>query len=145
MNIKKAWRNLRYIRGREQVNPLLYIFVYFTFVTGVGFAVMSFLHSEHGLTMYQIMVEQSGFGGTFMWGFLALLAAIGVIVALIWQNRYIAEAAAFLGFGLWFYLGWVYGTSGYFDGIIISVIPNISFWVWFSLKIDHYRRVFCHK
>lgn len=145
MDIKRALHNLRYLHGKQTINPLAYIFVYFSFITGLGFILLSFLQSTHGLTMYEVMIDVNGFGGTFMWGLLAVIAAVGVIASLIWRKRWIAETAAFLGFGLWFYMGWVYGTHGFYDGITVTIIPNLMFWVWYSFQIEWYRRVFCCK
>jgi len=141
MTIKRAWHRLRYLHGKQTVNPLLYIFVYFSFITGLAFTYLTLAGTEHGLTMYQVMLDSAGYGGTLMWGVLMTLAAIGIVASLILRTRIIAESTAFLGFGLWFCLGWVYGLDGYLDGILITVVPNIAFWVWFSLRIEWYRRV----
>lgn len=144
MTLKRALHNIRYLHGKTVVNPLAYIFLYFSFVTGFGFIVLSALQSDHALTMYQIMVDSSGYGGTALWGVMAVGAALGALAALVWRKRWIAETSAFLGFGLWFYLGWVYGNYGYLDGIFIAIIPNLAFWVWYSFQIEWYRRIFCH-
>ena len=141
MTIKRAIHNLRYLHGKQTVNPLLYIFVYFSFVTGAAFTYLTLAGTEHGITMYQVMLDAAGYGGTLIWGVMMLLAAFGLVASLIFRKRWIAETTAFLGFGLWFYLCWIYGNHSYIDGIFIGGIPNLAFWVWFSLRIEWYRRV----
>jgi hypothetical protein len=139
--VKQAWHNLRYVHGSKEVTPLLYIFVYISFMIGVAFTYITVSGGEHAITMYTVMLDSAHAGGTIMWGVLMTLAALGILASLITRHRLVAEATAFLGFGLWFYLGWVYGVEGYADGIFIAVIPNVLFWVWFSLRIEWYRRV----
>ena len=140
---KGRLHNLVYLYGKTKVNPLLYIFVYFSLTTGLAFMALTFMGTNHGLTMYQVMLESAGHSGTMLWGFMCFMAAVGVVLSLMYRKRWIAETAAFLGFGLWFYLGWVYGINGYFDGIFMTVVPNVCFWVWFSFMVEWVRRVLC--
>ena len=138
----KQWvHNLRYLHGKETIPLPLYIFLYFTIATGAAFIFLTLGHADHGLTMFQVMMDSSGYGGTLMWAWMTLGVGLGSVIAIATRTALLAELCAFIGFGLWFYLAWVYGLDGYWDGVMLTTLPNMVFWIWYSMKVEFYKKV----
>jgi len=121
---------------REPYHPLAYAFIYFAFMTGGLFVLMSLRNDHSGITMYQVTYEAIGDIGTFLWGVLSMLSAVGVLVYYYTQKLWIALTSSLLGVSLWLFLMCLYALYGYVDGIFAAVIPNVWFWSWFVIKTN---------
>ncbi len=139
--IKEYGHNLRYLHGKQTIPLPLYIFLYFTIATGVSFLFLLSLNSDQGITMYEVMLATSGVEGTMMWAWMTVAVGVGSIVSIATRAKLLAELCAFIGFGLWFYLAWVYGLDGYWDGVMLTTLPNMIFWIWYSMKVEFYKKV----
>lgn len=139
--MKKYLRRLVYLYSDVKVNPLMYVFVYFTVVTGAGFISAGARRDPKGLTMYEIVVDSLGYSGAVIMGSTMVIAAVGVILSLMFRKKW-ALIIPFIGFSVWFYMGMLYLTHGYIEGLAGVSMPNVMFWSWYSYKVDWFYKTF---
>ncbi len=139
---KELWHNLVFLHGHERIPFPVYLFIYFTILTGIVFIILLLGDSQHGITMYQMMLERSDDAGALTWAIMLAGSGLGVLYSIATRKRIVGEILSFVIFGLWFYLAWEFGISGFWDAIVVWGLPNMLFWVWFCFKIGWYRRVY---
>lgn len=123
----------------EVFNPLIWPFLFTTFVYGVGFGlILPFTDMAGGSSLYTAMHEV-GPQIPALWGAVALLTILGGTTFLLFNIPPFGKVSGLVGFMVWLFAGICYGLRDDWLVMFAVAAPNMWFWFWQYLSLSLFR------
>lgn len=121
-------------------NPLIWPFLFATFVYGIGFAVvLPFTTFGGASSLYSTMTKVYS-NAPIIWGWVALATIVGGITFLLFNIPPFGKISGLIGFMLWLFGAICYGIEGNWIVLLCVTVPNMWFWFWQYLSLSSFRR-----
>lgn len=122
--------------------PLSYVFMIGTFVYGLGFVTAQWWLPAQKSSLYAALLEIDN-STPIIWGVIAMLATITMVVSDVVKNRSLARslcnAGLTLGILVWIFATIVYMMNGFWLTAFTVSIEYLAFWCWVYFMNFVYR------
>jgi hypothetical protein len=134
----KVFQRITHSERGEKFNPLTWPFLIATFAYGLGF--VAFFHTE-GVGASSLFVSMMTLNPAipYIWGAAAVLTIIIGVTFLAFHIPPAGKISGLIGFMLWVYAGFCWGTTGAWLPLFSVAVPNMWFWVWQYLSLSLFR------
>lgn len=121
----------------EVFNPLLWPFLFTTFVYGMGFTAFVWVDSIHYSSLFVAMTTIHPWI-PFIWGTVAALTIIVGITFLLFNIPPAGKISGLIGFMVWVFAGFCWALTGGWFLTLALAIPNMWFWIWQYLSLSYF-------
>lgn len=139
--MKNYFKRLTHIDKDQPINFLAAVLLYITFALGMCFTFFPKASGADDSVLYQATTTHVGAGYINIFGIVLLIVTALNITTLLARHPMLGDLAALLGFMSWVFVGTMYGIVGFWYGVFIYAVPNITYWVWYYRRISYLRRL----
>lgn len=136
------WSRLAYVdyKKTQRVNPLLYPFLFQTFVYGLGFSTFFWWGGVSSSSLFQAMLAVHSFIPVVWGGFAVLATLLAVVLFLTRRAGWFGEVASILGFLVWLFAAIIYAMNGFWLVLLTVTGPALFFWTWYYMRVKDLQR-----
>jgi hypothetical protein len=130
-----------YERPGKLHNPLMHPFLLITAVMGISFVFFHGTGPVEASVLYQLTIGHLPDISASIWGVLALLLTVSHLIAIQVRKRWFGISVTWLGVLLWLYATLLYGLYGFWLQVFTAGVPNLFFWIWYSMYVRDYHDI----
>jgi len=138
--MKTVWNRLLYRQPGMYLNPFVYPFLLYTFVSGIAFVFFEDTGPVKASVLFQLTIAHAPDLAVSLWGLFAIMVPVMVVIGLVLRLRWWGEITTWLGFGLWVFATIIFALYGFWLQVLTVGMLNLSFWVWYWFMVrEHYN------
>lgn len=137
--MKQFFNRIIYSTPGVHHNPLMHPFLLITAVMGFSFVFFHGTIPVGSSILYQLTIAHLPNYSASVWGVIALTVAVSHLIAIQVRKRWFGTTVTWTGVLLWLYATLLYALYGYWMQVFTGGIPNLFFWIWYSMYVKDYH------